>query len=219
VNLIHNVNVIHAQPPDRPTRRHQQSLDAWLDAGLELVAERGLGGLTIKGLAAQVDRSVGAIYRYFPSKNALIVAMGARVLGDLAERLDAAEGDGPLERALAMVDAYIAFAADEPRRFGLIQQLVGEPRQLLDGDDAQAVADAMRDLLARVALQLELAARTGALGPGDAEARTIQLWAGLHGVLQLRKFGRFDPRMAALSPVARGLAQSLLRGWAAPEPA
>ncbi len=69
MNLIHNVNVIHTQPPDRPTRRHQQSLDAWLDAGLELVAERGLGGLTIKGLAAQVDRSVGAIVKTLKELN------------------------------------------------------------------------------------------------------------------------------------------------------
>ncbi len=209
--------MIHAEPVDRPTRRRQQSVDAWLDAALDLVADGGLSGLTIKGLAARVDRSVGAIYRYFPSKDALIVAMGARVLDDLAERLDRTTGKDPVARTLAMVGEYVALAEREPSRFGLIQALVGEPRQLLDGEHADAVADAMRGLLGRVALDLEAAAQAGLLQTGDAAARTVQLWAGIHGVLQLRKFGRFDDRMARLTPLALDLASTLLRGWAAPE--
>jgi AcrR family transcriptional regulator len=209
--------MIHTTADDRQQRRRQQSLDVYLDAALEVVAEGGLGALTIKGLANRVDRSVGAIYRYVPSKNALIVAMGARVLGRLSERLNDAPGNTPVERLLAMADVYISFATDEPTRFALIQTLVGEPRQLLEGADAEAVAEAMRQLLARVGMQMEAAAQAGLLRPGDAATRTLQLWAGLHGTLQLRKFGRFEPRMADLSPIARDLAHTLLRGWAATE--
>lgn len=211
------MNVVHKVTPSGPSRRRQQNLDAWLDAALEVVADAGLAGLTIKGLARRVDRSVGAIYRYFPSKDALLVAMGARVLSDLGERLDAVEAGSPLERVVAMVDAYAAYATEQPARFGLIQALVGEPRQILDGDDAQAVADAMTALLARVAQQLVAAELAGDLRPGDPEERTIQVWAGVHGVLQLRKFGRFDDRMVDLVSIAQGLLRSLLRGWAAPE--
>ncbi len=205
--------MVHTDASDRRQRRRQRSLDAWLDAALDVVAEVGLSGLTIKGLAQRVDRSVGAIYRYFPSKNALIVAMGARVLGALGERLEAVPGDDPLARVRAMADEYIAFATDEPARFALIQSLVGEPRQLLDGEDAAAVADAMRALLARVAVQLHAAVEAGQLAAGDPAERTLHLWAGLQGTLQLRKFGRFEPRMADLAPIARNLVSALLRGW------
>ena len=141
----------------------------------------------------------------------------AEFLGDLADRLGAARGADPLATVRGMVDVYVDFAQNEPSRFGLIQALVGERRQLLDGEDAEAVADAMRQLLGLVALQLHAAADRGLLRPGDAAERTIQLWAGLQGVLQLRKFGRFDDRMAHLSPIARGLASTLMLGWAAPE--
>lgn len=209
--------MIHASLPDRQQRRHQERLDEWLDAALDVVAECGLAGLTIKGLAQRVDRSVGAIYRYVPSKDALIAALGARVLDELGNRLDETPSTAPLEAVREMVDVYCEFAVAEPARFGLIQGLVGEPRQILEGDEAQAVAESMRALLARVAGRLQAAVECGALAPGDTVARTIQLWAGLHGVLQLRKFGRFDERMVHVDPIARSLAESLLRAWATEE--
>lgn len=54
-----------------------------LDRALELVRETGLGGLRIRHLAARVGVTEGALYRHFPSKEAILLALAERV----AERL------------------------------------------------------------------------------------------------------------------------------------
>lgn len=49
------------------------------DAALQIIATRGIGAVTTRNLAEQVGLSSGAIFRHFPSIDALLEAVVARV--------------------------------------------------------------------------------------------------------------------------------------------
>lgn len=61
--------------------------EAILDAALELFAERGFYGTAVPLVAEKAKVGAGTIYRYFPSKEALVNALYQRHKGALAEAL------------------------------------------------------------------------------------------------------------------------------------
>lgn len=64
----------------------------FVDTALEYVAKHGLDGLTMRSLGLAMGTDPTALYRYFPSKEALIDAMLDRIL---EEALDVAPGRSP----------------------------------------------------------------------------------------------------------------------------
>ncbi len=79
-----------------------------------LFAERGFHGVTIEDIGAAVGISGPAVYRHFPSKDALL----AEMLTDVSRRLladgQAASADEPRRALEALVRAHIRFALEEP---------------------------------------------------------------------------------------------------------
>jgi AcrR family transcriptional regulator len=226
VNVVHNVNMIHTETTDvRPRRqtRREAKVDEILDAALDIAAADGVDGLTIQRLAKAMDWSAGALYRYYRGKDALLVAMQRRVLGSLGRRLQTARDSVPpdstttsLASILAVVDAFRDFATDDRLGFSLVTIFLGDPRVLLQDDEAEEVGEAMRPLLATTAAALMAAVTQGALTPGDTADRTLVLWASLHGILQLGKLERLEPRFSRTSTqLTDTLVDTLLLGWGA----
>ena len=220
--------MIHAAETDTPTpraSRRQARIDEILDAALLIASEEGIDGLTIQRLARSMDWSVGALYRYYKGKDALLVAMQQKVLARLGRVLTAArdsvdleddDDSGALGAVLAIAGAFRGFARDDVTGFSLITMFLGDPRVLLNDTEAEQVAGAMRPLLATTAAALEVAAVHGALEPGDSIDRTLVLWAALHGLTQLGKLGRIEPRLTRESErLTQTLLDGLLLGWGA----
>ena len=63
--------------------------EAVLDTATEMLREGGPEALTIAGLAAQLDVSVGGLYRYYPSKGAILVGLEKRAITSYREVMDA----------------------------------------------------------------------------------------------------------------------------------
>jgi TetR/AcrR family tetracycline transcriptional repressor len=61
-------------------RTPRLSAAATVDAALRLLDEHGLDGLTMRRVAHAMDAQVGALYRYFPTKQSLLAAMAERML-------------------------------------------------------------------------------------------------------------------------------------------
>ncbi len=76
-----------------------------LDRTLELVREAGLGGLTTKKIAERVGFSEAALYRHFPTKQALILGLMDRLEEMLVRpaREIAADGDLPIVQRLEKI--------------------------------------------------------------------------------------------------------------------
>lgn len=83
--------------------------DAIRQAAIALIAERGYEAMTLRELAGRVGLQPGSLYRYFPSKNRMLVELMVEHLefllgGWQREQPDTAD---PRERLCAFVDFHI----------------------------------------------------------------------------------------------------------------
>ena len=83
------------EPLIRPPlqRRSQESLERVLQAGFELLQERGFEGFTLQEVSARANVSIGSIYARVPSREALIKAVYERAMLWTEEQVE------PLEQA------------------------------------------------------------------------------------------------------------------------
>jgi AcrR family transcriptional regulator len=185
---------------------------------MDLLASEGMETFTLAKLAEKTESAIGAMYRYFPSKEALLVALQREVLGsfhrELARVLESVEG--PLSRLVAATRWYGELPELHPQEWGLLAVAVGSPRVLLPGDDAARVLEAAEPLFSILTELISAATSAGELGKGNARTRAIELWAALHGVLQIQKLARLSPALDSRA-FAADLVRDLFRGWGAPE--
>jgi AcrR family transcriptional regulator len=87
--------VSHSESLIRPPqqRRSQESLERVLQAGFELLRERGFEGFTLQEVSQRANVSIGSIYARVPSREALIQAVYERAMLWTEEQAE------PIERA------------------------------------------------------------------------------------------------------------------------
>jgi len=212
--------MLDAEPTPR-ARRHDANGERILDTALQLVADGGLEALSMARLAAAVDYTPGALYRYFDSKDALLSRLVARVLGEIDELLRQAlarvpDRAAPLCRVFALAHGYRTFAARHPHRFALLTMTMAAPRVLLqDPADAGPVVARMMATLQLLATAIVDATTAKQLAPGDPALRTLCIFASLQGTLLLRKQARYAPEGLDQDTLANAALRALLIGWGA----
>ena len=113
-----------ASKSGRDERRHQvheETRRAILDAALELFVADGYASVSIRSVAAKVEYSPGAIYSYFPSKDAIFFALaeeGFRLIG-AGELASVSTGD-PLQDVRNTVWRLYEFSRQHPQYFALV---------------------------------------------------------------------------------------------------
>lgn len=85
-------------PRKRPLQsRSRATVQAVLTAAAHILEERGLSGFNTNAVAERAGVSIGSLYQYFPSKDAILVALMEQSLTmfseDLSEAIDGAPGD------------------------------------------------------------------------------------------------------------------------------
>jgi AcrR family transcriptional regulator len=100
-----------AQSPDEAARavRTEWRSRQLLSAAARLMERDGFHGVSMQALADEASVSVGLIYRYFGSKDDLLLAVIVNVLDAFAARVPPAveaAGDDPVERTAAAFRAY-----------------------------------------------------------------------------------------------------------------
>ncbi|UCC71242.1 MAG: TetR/AcrR family transcriptional regulator [Gemmatimonadota bacterium] len=154
---------------------------AILEAARDLLAEGGLGALSMRGVAARVGVSATAIYNYFENKQALVKRVVTQGFERFAGYLRGAIADVPVgsaERLRALGEAYIRFALENREYFRVIFASHAETPQdieeLPEGGGyelfRQTVVDAME---------------SGAIREADADLVVLYLWAHVHGLVTL----------------------------------
>ena len=205
---------MNSPAPDAPRdRRKRRQLDVLLERALELFADKGPSGLTIRELAAALDYTPGALYRYVSSKDELLMQVELLALERVAATLRGAvsDSDEPIGALAQVCVAYLALPETLPREWTLLQFLMGDPRALLEDQHAAQVAPALTALLGDVAALLEAGSERGDLCAGDASERAVALWAALQGASGLRKLRRLSPRLDTDSIALQTVLALLLR--------
>lgn len=146
----------------KPTRRQQI-----IEVAAGLFAERGFHGVSIYDLGTALGTSGAALYKHFPSKDALLGAMlvdiSERLLSEGTARADAARDDGPDAVLAALVAWHVEFALAKP---ALITVQFRDLASLADEDRRR-----VRRLQRRY-VELWVQGISAALGADEAHARS-----------------------------------------------
>ena len=209
--------------PSAPSRREitrQRKVENICMHALQLIEEEGLDGLTIGHLAKRMDWAMGALYRYFPSKDALFLELQSRVVNDHAAAMTTGLNALPDERTSLEKAVYCAlhyFYWFRARRgpSSLIAMSLAHPQQLISDHDGLPIFRSAFASLQRTSECLSNAQTDGALAVGVAAEQTIILWANLMGLLQVAKLGRFAPELIDVQRLVEVSITSLFVGWGA----
>ncbi|MBK8214555.1 MAG: TetR/AcrR family transcriptional regulator [Myxococcales bacterium] len=206
--------------------RREERVRAMLDRAMTLTREGGIEGLTLQKLSASLGFVTTSVYRYFPSKDALVAALqreaiariGVRMAGALppiAARFARGGVAPPLAALLAAAEVYLELPQTEPDAFALVATLLGDPREHLSDDEAAKTAPVLASLLSSIATGFDEAAAAKLLEPGSSVERTLAYWGAIHGALCLEKVRRGSPLVPPARVVGMTSARALLRGFGA----
>jgi AcrR family transcriptional regulator len=133
---------IEARPAARAPKRERgkQRVAALLDAGAALFAERGYHTTTMTAIAQRAGASIGSLYQFFPSKEALAEALFDRFAERAAASFDRVEerapGSSPAELADLMIGHKLGLRSDrqaaEAALSGAIANIVERRKPLGD---------------------------------------------------------------------------------------
>lgn len=163
----------------------------------ERFARFGYEGVTMRQLAEALGCSPKTPYRYFKDKADILATVRAEAFGRFADTLEAAaaKGEGPLDSARCVGDAYLRFAADHPHAY----RIMFEIDQPIDDEHPDLMREAQR---ARgfVTQQAEEMAKAGLIDV-DPVLYGWSMWAAAHGLVMLQQAGMLDhaPDIRALA--------------------
>ena len=154
-----------------------------VEAVVELASLKNPGDITTAAIAKHMNLTQGAIFRHFPSKEAIWLAVMEWVAERLLARIDqAAAGiDSPLEKMQAMFMSHIEFVGEHP---GVPRMMFGE-LQKSETTPAKAMAHTMlRRYGERLRRLIEEGKACGELSAAvDVEAAAILFIGSIQGLV------------------------------------
>jgi AcrR family transcriptional regulator len=183
--------------PTRQTYHHGGLRDAILKSARETIEERGHEAVRIRELALKLGVVSSALYRHFPSKGALLVALSDQMHFDLGQEIDeriapAADAQAAL---LTAARAFLDFAGRSPALFRLMYDA-----GIIESQEMASSLPALRGNLRRL---VELIRRAySELDPRGARSRLVCLWATLFGYATIRVRGNLKRRVLGHSEQA-----------------
>ncbi|MFG2987872.1 TetR/AcrR family transcriptional regulator [Streptomyces sp. NPDC048257] len=158
-----------------------------IDAGVELVMSEGTGALGLREIARRAGVSHGAPRRYFPTHQSLLSAIARRGFEDLGVRFASAAAPArempPRERVRSIGCAYVGYALQHPGMFELMFR-----HDLLDST-GQGPSQGPRLRESTLSMFDQLVALVCRCGAPEPSVTAAALWANLHGVAQLWRWG------------------------------
>jgi AcrR family transcriptional regulator len=151
-----------------------------LKTAVRLVEHGDADGLSLRGVAAELGVKAPSLYRYFPDKGALEVAVAEEILTMMMSqfRIAFATAD-PDTRFRRVANAYLRFARERFPLYEFVMQNRHPERYGLGAGKA--------------VWNLLLEATSGVSGQPDDTPAAVATWAFLHGYATLEHSGAFGP--------------------------
>jgi AcrR family transcriptional regulator len=106
-----------SEPTSTLTRNQVARRERVIRASRDLAAEGGYDAVQMRDVAARAEVALGTIYRYFPSKDALLLAVMVQWLGDLEQRVlrHPPAGRTTVERIMGVLGRALRSMDRQPR--------------------------------------------------------------------------------------------------------
>lgn len=195
--------------PTRRSKRREETLNEISELALAQLAEVGPNGLNLRAIARDMGMSSAAIYRYYESRDDLLVSLisdGFDSLGRaLRDTIEVSTGS-PTARLADAFRRYRRWAHEQPQMFALLfTDPVPGFSAPEDGPTVAAVVWAMSPLVVvgAEAFGVELSPGVtvttsggGAVSaqnlPDPVRSALLQVWASVHGFVCLEVFHHLD---------------------------
>jgi AcrR family transcriptional regulator len=178
-------------PAARPYH-HGNLKEALLDAAVELIAETGPRGFTLREAARRAGVSHNAPYRHFRDREDLLAAVAADGF-DRLTRAMARVGPkaSPLDRLRRSGIAYVDFALRWPQHFAA---MFDAPWDKPEYPECAAAARRCFETLVGFVRDCQAAKQ---MPGGDPEPAAYHAWAVVHGIAKLANAGQLPWRSKA----------------------
>lgn len=145
---------VRREPAQARSRARVQQI---LDAASNLIAERGLGPISMTDIANQADMALTAVYRYFPNKQSIVRELSLRMFNDDTETLIESTPSADVSGEESIAEGITEFwrrHLDQPVRLQLRAAIHADAelsaRDLAESRrNAATIADAIADLTGR----------------------------------------------------------------------
>ena len=162
---------------------HGDLKNALIQAGVEILASEGLGGLSLRKVAKHAGVSHAAPYSHFADKQALIAAIsteGFKQLFVQIKKIVEAHRDHPKSLLIETAWAYVQFALNQPDRFKLMFSSVLEKEK-----DYPDFVEYSQKNFAQLVELVTVCQSAGILRPGPPDLTAVSIWAAVHGLVML----------------------------------
>ncbi|MBV8436268.1 MAG: TetR/AcrR family transcriptional regulator [Silvibacterium sp.] len=175
----------------RKPYHHGNLREVLLESALQLIAEEGPAGFTLRELARRAGVSHNAPYRHFRDRDELMAAVAAQGFRELKQAMLRASrsGSDAIDRLKRAGLAYIRFALNRPQHFSAMFE--SPTRVQTDYPDAAAASEEAFSTLVTFVKNCQEEQRFPA---GDTREFAMLAWSMVHGVAKLATTGRLRHR-------------------------
>lgn len=183
-----------------------------LETASDLFVSSGPQAVTMRGLAARIGVTPMALYRHFQNRDELLAAVVEEGHATFLRYLNLSLAEPtPIRRLLGSGEQFRRFALDNKHTYAVmfmehVPSCSARP-EWLTAATFRFLVDRIRDCTA-----------AGDLGPCDAEAEALRIWAQVHGLVSLHLAGKLGLDDAAFEQTyQRSLeAAAAALGWKRP---
>lgn len=168
---------------NKKSYHHGDLKNALIKAGIEILAQEGVGELSLRKVAQKAGVSHTAPYAHFTDKQALIAAIsteGFRLLHEQVLVVTQTYADDPARQLVETAWAYVQFALHDPDQFKIMFSSVLEKEK--EYPDFVAMSQSNFQQVVAVILTCQQA---GILRAGPPELMTVTVWGAVHGFIAL----------------------------------
>lgn len=186
-----------------------------LASACDLYLKEGLEGLSMRKLAREVGVTAPALYRYYESKEHVLMDVVREAYREFSSFLyQALEGRTPEERLRRAGEGYLSFALAHPRWYRMVyispEQLgVTEVPEELEAQGCaihQFWVDRLRECM-----------DAGLLREDDPVEVALTMWAHFHGMITLFQNGLLEMEEESFRATLKDSGARMMRGIATPD--
>jgi len=194
----------------RPREHDERTAEVLLDVAEQIVAEGGLGALSVRRLAGAAGTTTRAVYSLFGSKDGLVIALGSQAFNLLSDGLDSlpTTDDPAGDLVEACVVVFRRFVLAHPALF-----TIGFLRAGVPPDIYREFCTAQENSLARLYARIGRLRNVGLLGQRSEPQAGMELSALCEGLAAFERRGFLRSNDA--ERVWRDALRALVAGWGA----
>jgi AcrR family transcriptional regulator len=150
--------------------------------------------VTLRAVAREIGIAAPSIYAHFADRDAIVLAVVARVFDELTEAITqavVAAGDDPVERLVSGCEAYVAFGLGRASRYRVLfsEERLGTKaycKPVALGPDGRPVLEFGAESFALLVDALAACVASGQSASSDVVADSTAVWVAMHGTVSLQ---------------------------------